>query len=116
MLRNRVLAAGIIGVAAMSAVAASEGTAQESTAQEGARAITCTNPVSGASWQIHVDYGKATVDANPAKITRAAISWFDPTDGSNNTLDRQTGALTASAASSTGGYVRYARCGVDKSR
>ena len=79
-------------------------------------AITCTNPVSGTSWQITIDFRKATVDSNPAEIKRAAISWFDPKDGGNYTLDRKSGDLTASVASSTGGYFRHNRCDLDKSR
>ena len=31
-------------------------------AQGGETTITCTNPVSGTSWRIAIDYGKATVD------------------------------------------------------
>ena len=79
-------------------------------------ALTCTNPASGASWRIVVDYGKATVDARPAKITRSAISWYDPSDGGTYTLDRASGDLSASIASSTGGYFRYARCRLQPAR
>ena|SRR6266481_7123908 len=113
MVRNRVLAAGIAGLAAGLAVPTIDGAAQES---ESATAITCTNPVSGASWQILIDYRKATVDSNPAEIRRAEISWFDPKDGGNYTLDRKSGDLTASVASSTGGYFRHGRCGLEQSR
>jgi hypothetical protein len=76
----------------------------------GARAYTCLNRASGASWQMLVDARRATVDAHPAKIGEGEISWFDPSDGSYNTLNRATGELTASIASSTGGYFRYAHC------
>ncbi|HEV2300427.1 MAG TPA: hypothetical protein VGR91_02545 [Stellaceae bacterium] len=79
-------------------------------------AITCTNPASGASWQVMIDYPKSTVDANPAEITPAAISWFDPKDGGHYTLDRKTGKLTATVASSTGGYFRHGRCALGKPR
>src|SRR5712675_38431 len=82
MVRNRVLAAGIAGLAAGLAVPTIN-----SDAQEGETAITCTNAVSGTSWQIMIDYRKATVDSNPAEIKRAEISWFDPKDGGNYTLD-----------------------------
>jgi hypothetical protein len=85
-------------------------------ARESGTAITCINPVSGASWQIVIDYRKATVDAYPAEITRSEISWFDPKDGGHYTLDRTSGALTASVASSTGGYFRHDRCRLGKSR
>jgi hypothetical protein len=109
MLRNRVLAAGIVGLAAGLADPAINGEAQES-----GTAITCINPASGTSWQIVIDYPKATVDSNPAKITPAEISWFDPTDGGHYTLDRKSGDLAASVASSTGGYFRHARCSLEK--
>jgi hypothetical protein len=85
-------------------------------APEDGRAITCTNPANGASWQVKIDYRNATVDANPAAITDAGISWFDPKDGGNYTLDRQSGQLTAAVASSTGGYFRYAQCNLDHTR
>jgi hypothetical protein len=73
-------------------------------------AISCTNPASGATWQINVDYDRATVDANPAKVSDAAISWRDPKDGWNYTLDRSSGELTVAVASSTGGYFLHDRC------
>jgi hypothetical protein len=111
MLRKRVLAAGIgwlaVGFTVPTIVC---------DAQERETAITCTNPVSGASWQIMIDFSKATVDSNRAKITPAEISWFDPRDGGNYTLDRKSGDLTASVASSTGGYFRHGRCSPEKSR
>ena len=111
MFRDRVLAAGIAGLAAGFAVPTID-----SNAQETETAITCTNPVSGTSWQIMIDFAKATVDSNRAKITPAEISWFDPRDGGNYTLDRKSGGLTAIVASSTGGYFRRGRCSVEQSR
>jgi hypothetical protein len=79
-------------------------------ADHGETAITCTNPVSGTSWQIRVDYDRGTVDSYPARIGDAKISWHDATDGGNYTLDRKTGNLTVVVASSTGGYFLYDRC------
>jgi hypothetical protein len=111
MFRNRVLTAGLAGLAAGLAAPTINGDTQQREA-----ALTCTNPVSGTSWQIAIDYRKATVDSNPAEITRAEISWFDPRDGGHYTLDRLSGALTASVASSTGGFFRHARCSLEKSR
>jgi len=110
MLRLRFVVAGIAGLSA--AIVAG---AIDAAAQSGATAVTCTNPVGGASWQIKIDYGNATVDARPAAISPAKIAWFDPTDGGNYTLDRKSGDLTASVASSTGGYFRYARCKLETS-
>ena len=111
MFQNRVLAAGIAGFVAGLVVPTID-----SNAQETETAITCTNPVSGTSWQIMIDFAKATVDSNRAKITPAEISWFDPRDGGNYTLDRKSGDLRASVASSTGGYFRHGRCSPEKSR
>jgi hypothetical protein len=111
MFGNRFLAAAIAGLAAglVGPTIASHG-------QPGEAAITCTNPASGASWQIMIDYRKATVDANPAVITSAEIAWFDPRDGGNYRLDRHSGNFKASIASSTGGYFRRGRCTLDQSR
>jgi hypothetical protein len=74
------------------------------------RAITCVNPASGTAWQIHIDYGRRTVDSNSAVISGTQISWRDAHDGSNYTLDRKSGELTMVAASSTGGYFLHHHC------
>ena len=110
-LRTRVSAAAIAGMAAGMAVPALNSEAQENPA-----AITCTNPVSGTSWQIVIDYRKSTVDANAAAFTPSGISWFDPKDGGNYTLDRKSGDLRAGIASSTGGYFRRAHCALPPAR
>jgi hypothetical protein len=85
-------------------------TAISAEAQPGATAMTCTNPASGASWVISIDYDNRTVDANPAQISAAQISWHDARDGGNYTLDRASGELTVVLASSTGGYFLQDRC------
>ena len=105
MFRNSVPVAWIAGLIVGSAVASSNGEAQN-----GTTALRCVNSRSGVSWQIVVDYGRGTVDTQPAKISSASVSWFDEKDRGSYTLDRKTGDLTASFASSTGGYFRYARC------
>jgi hypothetical protein len=79
-------------------------------AQRGETAVTCANISSGTSWQIRIDYSKSTVDSNPARISDAEISWRDPSDGGNYTLDRKSGNLTAIVASSTGGAFFYHHC------
>ena len=111
MFQNRVLGAGIAGLVAGLLVSTISGGAQG-----GTTAIICTNPTSGTSWQISIDFDKATVDSNQAEITGAKISWFDPADGGNYTLDRTSGDLTAIVASSTGGYFRRGRCRVENAR
>jgi hypothetical protein len=78
--------------------------------QQGEQIITCTNLVSGASWQIRINFDRGTVDANPARIDGAKISWHDVGDGGNYTLDRKSGALTVVVASSTGGYFLHDHC------
>ena len=79
-------------------------------APAGEIAVTCTNPVSGASWRIAIDYDRRTVDSNPARISDAEISWRDGKDGWNYTLDRKSGALTVILASATGGNFLYDHC------
>jgi hypothetical protein len=78
--------------------------------QRGETVMTCSNIASGASWKIRIDYDKAAVDSNPARIDAAQISWRDATDGGNYTLDLTSGELTAIVASSTGGYFLHHRC------
>jgi len=79
-------------------------------AQRGEAAITCTNPASGATWQITIDYDRSTVDANPARISDGEISWRDAKDGWYYKLDRKSGNLTVTLASATGGNFLYDRC------
>ena len=69
----------------------------------------CVNPVSGARWNIHVDFDQHTVDANAARISDAEISWKD-SGGANYTLNRKSGELTQVTPSSTGGYFLHDRC------
>jgi hypothetical protein len=79
-------------------------------AQPDAPVLTCTNPASGATWQISIDYGRATVDTNPAQFGDGEISWHDAKDGGTYTLDRRSGDLTVVVASSTGGYFLHDHC------
>ena len=77
--------------------------------------ITCTNPASGVTWQIKIDYERSTVDANPARISDSEISWKDRKDLWNYTLDRNSGKLTVIVASSTGGYFLNDTCALKSS-
>ena len=79
-----------------------------------ATAMICSNEASGASWKITIDYDHATVDSNPAQIRKSEISWHDPSDGGNYTLDLASGRLTQIVASSTGGYILRHRCVPEK--
>jgi hypothetical protein len=100
-MRSAILA--VIGAVALGAGAPAQ-------AQQGEHAITCTNPASGATWQIRIDYDKSTVDSNPARINAGEITWRDLKDGWNYTLNRKSGDLTVIIASSTGGNFLYDRC------
>ena len=102
---TRPLAAAIGALALVIAVPAI------SSAERGETAMTCTNPASGATWKIRVDYDQKTVDSNAARISDTEISWHDVNDGGNYTLDRKSGKLTVVVASSTGGYFLWDRCG-----
>jgi hypothetical protein len=82
-------------------------------AMAGETAITCTNPASGASFQIRIDYDRSTVDTNPAEISDRMISWRDENRW-NYTLDRKSGDLKVILASSTGGSFLYDRCKLEK--
>jgi hypothetical protein len=79
-------------------------------AQSAESVFNCTNLASGAGWQIKINFQTSTVDSNPARISSSTISWHDPTDGGNYSLDRSTGNLTVVIASSTGGYFIHDRC------
>jgi len=95
-------------IVALAAAAAIPDLSRE--AEAGGVAVTCTNPFSGASWQIAIDYDRRTVDSNPARISDTEISWRDAKDGWYYTLDRKSGELTVILASATGGNFLHDRC------
>jgi hypothetical protein len=76
-------------------------------------AVTCTNPYSGTTWQIRIDYDRRTVDSNPAKIDESTISWRDASNGWYYALDRKSGKLTVTVASATGGNFLHDQCKLD---
>lgn len=78
------------------------------------RVVTCTNPASGASWQIAIDFEGRTVDSYAARISDRTIAWRDPRDQGNYTLDRKSGNLTVAIPSSTGGYFIHDQCKLEK--
>ena len=72
--------------------------------------VTCTNPSSGATWTIAVDFAHRLVDSFPADITARRIVWQDTLHGGIYELERRSGALTVRFPSSTGGYFLHDRC------
>ena len=84
MFLTRHIVAAIAALATCVTAASSDG--QPSTQ---ALLVTCTNPASGATWQISIDYGRATVDANPARISTA---------GSPGTTPRMAATTRSTAA------------------
>jgi len=70
----------------------------------------CTNPKSGATWNVNVDYDRSTVDSFPAEITNSQIAWHDTSHGGFYYLDRTSGALTFKNATSNGGYALHHTC------
>jgi hypothetical protein len=85
-------------------------TGRPAPAQPGETAVSCTNPASGAQWQIRIDYQRHTVDAHAAQFTDRDITWHDAATNTNYTLDRKSGDLTVVVPSSTGGYFVHDRC------
>ena len=88
----------------------SQSGSEEVAAEAEAVSVTCTNPYSGATWRITIDYDLKTVDANPASIDETQIWWRDGKDGWRYTLDRKSGALTVVLASATGGNFLFDQC------
>jgi hypothetical protein len=72
--------------------------------------IQCVNLASGASWSLQIDDRHQTVDGVPAHITAERIRWRDEVSGGAFDLDRGSGVLTFTNASSTGGYILRHQC------
>lgn len=78
-------------------------------ADSGVLHLRCTNDSSGAAWPIVIDLDHNRVDSQPATVTDRSISWADPKQG-HYELDRATGKLLFTNASSTGGYYLHYTC------
>ena len=72
--------------------------------------LRCTNPYSGAMWDLTIDYDRSLADAFPAEITKTRITWRDTSHGGNYLLDRRSGTLTVTYPSSTGGFSLRDKC------
>jgi hypothetical protein len=72
--------------------------------------LRCTNPASGAVWDIKIDYQSSTANSFPAIISENGITWHDALHGGHYALDRNSGDLTVIYASSTGGFTLKDKC------
>ena len=72
--------------------------------------IRCVNTASRAAWNIALDATRRLADGHTASFRGRRTSWRNTSDGSAFELDRATGALLVTRASSTGGYVSTYVC------
>jgi hypothetical protein len=72
--------------------------------------IQCVNIASRATWSIALDAPRRLADGQTASFRGRRTSWRNTSDGSAFDLDRATGALVVTRASSTGGYVSSYVC------
>jgi hypothetical protein len=103
--RRRLRAAACATAAALLLAAAGSGRA----AQTRILHLRCTNPASGASWPLVVDFDHRRVDSLAATVSGNSVSWRDPQRGFFD-LDTATGKLELRNASATGGYFLYYTC------
>ena len=103
-----------VGAMAVAIAAPGAGTIAQAAPARGEVAVTCTNPYSGATWQIRIDYDRRTVDANPAVVTDSTIASRAAKNGWMYVLDRKTVKLTVTMASATGGNFLYDQCKLDR--
>ena|SRR5579862_9054316 len=79
-------------------------------ARAGELVFRCVNSASHAAWELKVNPADGTADGFPAKIGTATIAWRDATRGGDYELDRASGQLTFTNASSMGGYMLFHHC------
>jgi hypothetical protein len=72
--------------------------------------LRCTNPFSGATWDVAIDPARRTADSFPADITDRTIKWHDAARGGNFEFDLASGELTVVYASSMGGTFLKDNC------
>jgi hypothetical protein len=95
---------------AVATLAASLGAAGAQPGRQSKVAFQCTNPKSGTTWDVNVDYDRSTANSFPAEITNSQIAWHDTSHGGYYYLDRVSGALTFKNATTTGGYTLHHTC------
>jgi hypothetical protein len=95
---------------AVATLAASLGAAGAQPGRQSKVDFQCTNPKSGTTWDVNVDYDRSTANSFPAEITNSQIAWHDTSHGGYYYLDRVSGALTFKNATTTGGYTLHHTC------
>jgi hypothetical protein len=95
---------------AVATVAASIGAVGAQPGRQSKDDFQCTNPKSGTTWDVNVDYDRSTANSFPAEITNSQIAWHDTSHGGYYYLDRVSGALTFKNATTTGGYTLHHTC------
>lgn len=73
-------------------------------------ALVCTNPSSGTTWNVKIDFDRHTVDSFPAKIDDRWITWEDTQQNHIYEYERASGNLTMRGPSAMGGYFLYYHC------
>jgi hypothetical protein len=76
--------------------------------------LVCTNPSSGATWDMKIDSDRRTVDSFPANIGDQWITWEDTQQNHIYEYERSSGNLRMRGPSSMGGYFLYYRCSAQK--
>jgi hypothetical protein len=79
-------------------------------APPGATEVRCVNATSGTAWSLRLDDARKLADGQPARMGASRVDWRDPSGQARYHLDRRSGALTVTRASSTGGYMIVYRC------
>jgi hypothetical protein len=99
----------LLGALLVLGLFATAGTAQAASTQ-----FTCTNPKSGTTFKLAVDFAVKTAGVVPsigaATINDSEIDWQDPADGGLYSLNRSSGLLTVAYASSVGGFFLHDNC------
>lgn len=72
--------------------------------------LTCTNPNSGTTWDLKVDFDRRMVDSFPAEISDQWITWQDTPRQGVYEFDRASGDMTMRGPSSMGGYFLHYHC------
>lgn len=110
---KRFLAGVMLSILVLAPLAALPAAASDT--KPAAEVLHCTNPISGATWDLPLDLAKRKVASFPARINARSITWRDPVHNGRFHLDRRTGRLTIVYPSSTGGFFLTDNCRLEAS-